>query len=187
MMKLLNIVLALVVCISITSCGSTQNAAVDSASAAKLDSVINKKEFRIDCQWAMPTISSSMMRVANSGLIPPGNNVQRIDIIDDGAFIQIKGDSAKADLPFFGERQMGGGYNTEGEGIKFNNKITDLEIEYLDKKKHHRITFSTNNSTETFDVTLMVFLNGKTSVSVNSSERDFITYDGMLKELPKKE
>ncbi|QLE02304.1 DUF4251 domain-containing protein [Galbibacter sp. BG1] len=185
-MKILQIIGIFVVSLCVLSCGGTQNAVSD-ADLAALDKIINDKNFRIECQWAMPTVSTSMMQIAGSGLLAPGNNVQRIDLSGDGAFLEIKGDSAKADLPFYGERQMGGGYNPDGEGIKFDQEVSDMEIEYQENKKHYRITFSANDGTKSFNVTLMVFQNKKTSVSVNSSERDFITYDGTLEEIPKKE
>src|SRR5690606_39971153 len=87
-------------------------------------------EFRIVNQCALPTMSSSMMKLSSSGILGPGNSGQRIDLSGNGNFLEVKGDSVKANLPFFGERQMGGGYNSEGAGIQFDQVAKNMNFHY---------------------------------------------------------
>lgn len=170
----------------LSSCGGAKNNASTPEQITAIKELLDSKEYRIENQWAMPTVSSSMMRLANSGLAGPGSNVQRINLIGNTNYLEVKGDSVKAYLPFFGERQMGGGYNSEGEGIQFEQVVTDMKTEYVEAKKRYLVTFSANNGTESFDINLLVYPNNKTSLSVNSSQRDFITYDGTISPLPEK-
>ncbi|MEL4307747.1 DUF4251 domain-containing protein [Joostella sp. CR20] len=176
----------MVICL-LVSCGSTQDPATVAKELEAVDALLKEPAFRIENQWAMPQISSSMVRLSNSGIMGPGNNLQRVDLTGNANYLEIKGDSAKAYLPFFGERQMGGGYNTDGEAIQFDQKINDLSIEYLQNKQRYRVAFTAQNGTESFDITLFVFPNKKTSLSVNSTQRDHITYDGLLSEIPQKQ
>ncbi|MDG3581701.1 DUF4251 domain-containing protein [Galbibacter pacificus] len=184
-MKSLSFLCTLVIGSVIIGCGSSQNTAISSAEMAAVDTLIHQKKFRVENQWAMPTMSSSMMQIANSGLMPPGNSAQRINLAGNANYLEVKGDSVKAYLPFFGERQMGGGYNDD-EAIKFNQEVKDMDIEYIENKKHYRIKFSANNNTESFNVTLMVYNNEKTTLTVNSSKRDMIGYQGTIMPLPDK-
>lgn len=186
-MRVVSVLFSLLVVLMLSNCGGSQSVFGSAKDKALVDSLIAKREFRIVNQWALPTMSSSMMKISASGIMGPGNSGQRIDLSGNGNFLEIEGDSVKAFLPYFGERQMGGGYNSDGEGIQFDQVVEDISFGYDDGKNQHTIKFTANNGAESFEVTLYVFSNKKSSLLVSSSQRDMIRYEGTIKELPKKD
>ncbi len=171
----------------IGSCGSTQSILGTPQEKAMVDSLIANRAFRIVNQWALPTMSTSMMKLSSSGILGPGNSGQRIDLSGNGNYLEIKGDSVRAFLPFFGERQMGGGYNADGGGIRFDQVANDISFHYDESKNIHIVRFSAKDGSESFEVTLNVFSNKKSSLLVSSSQRDMIRYQGTIEQLPKKD
>src|SRR5690606_17017194 len=120
---------------------STQSILGTPQEKAMVDSLLASREFRIVNQWALPTMSSSMMKLSASGILGPGNSGQRIDLSGNGNYLEIKGDSVRAFLPFFGERQMGGGYNSDGAGIQFDQVANGISFHYDEGKNIHVVRF----------------------------------------------
>lgn len=111
----------------------------------------------------------------------------RINLIGNPNHIRIKGDSAFVYLPFFGVRTGGvAGYGGGEGGIKIENKIENLKIEYDDKKQRIKIHFRSSDVIERHDFYMTVFGGGNTNVNVTSSSRSTISYDGITKELLEK-
>jgi hypothetical protein len=141
--------------------------------------------FKINSNWANPMATASMNALSNSGLIAPGSSAGRIDISQNNNHLSIEGTKVDMVLPYFGERQMGGGYNTgKTSGINYKGDIKDLSVEFNEKKKRYSISFSMSKSTESFDVTIDLFQNLTTRVNINSSHRTGISYDGVATALP---
>lgn len=186
-MRATGILIGFITLFLISSCGSTQTVLGTPQEKALVDSLISKREFRIVNQWALPTMSSSMMKLSSSGILGPGNSGQRIDLSGNGNFLEVKGDSVKANLPFFGERQMGGGYNSEGAGIQFDQVAKSMNFHYDEAKNIHVVKFRAKDGAESFEVTLNVFSNKKSSLLINSSQRDMIRYQGLIEKLPKED
>ncbi|WP_417360613.1 DUF4251 domain-containing protein [Galbibacter sp.] len=171
----------------LSNCGGSQSAYGTQQDKVLVDSLIAKREFRIVNQWALPMMSSSMMKIASSGILGPGNSGQRIDLSGNGNFLEFKGDTVKAFLPYFGERHMGGGYNTDGVGIHFDQVVETIQFDYKNAKDQHIIKFRAKDGAETFELTLFVFSNKKSSLLVSSSQRDMIRYEGNIIALPEKD
>lgn len=186
-MRRLRIFFGVLFVLLLSNCSGSKAVFSSSADKALVDSLIAKRQFRIVNQWALPTMSSSMMEISSSGILGPGNSGQRIDLSGSGNFLEIKGDSVKAILPYFGERQMGGGYNSDGEGIQFEQVVEQFKIDYNNRKNHHTVKFRANNGTESFELTLYVYPNKKSSLLVSSSQRDAIRYQGTIRVLPENE
>ncbi|MGS2739903.1 DUF4251 domain-containing protein [Sinomicrobium sp. M5D2P17] len=175
-MKHLHYFTSLLLLVMISSCGATKNNTSDSGALTALDSLVKQKQIRIVNNWAYPMATNAMMQVGI--LLGPMNNAQRINLIGNPNYLEIKGDSVKAELPYFGERQMGGGYNPDGEGIKFDTKISDWEMNYIAKKKLYRIKFKTRKNSESFNVILEMYPNKRTMLMINSTQRNPISYEG---------
>jgi len=186
-MRVISVLLGLTVVVMLSNCGSSESVLRTSQYKEAVDSLIENREFKVVNQWALPTMSSSMMELSSSGILGPGNSGQRIDLSGNTSFLEIKGDSVQAILPYFGVRQMGGGYNADGEGIQFDQVVEDISFDYEDSKDRHVIKFRANNGSESFELILYVFSNKKSSLFVNSSQRDVIRYEGIIRELSKKD
>ncbi|WP_162558692.1 DUF4251 domain-containing protein [Robertkochia solimangrovi] len=184
-MKRLFLPLAILSIVITVGCGSS-NVAVSPEQQKIVDDMIEAREFRIENDWANPLMTTSMAQLANSGLMAPGNNIQRVSLIGNPNFLEVKGDSVKADLPYFGERQRGAGYDTDGNGIKFEDKVTDMDVSYNNSKNRYDIKFSAKRKTEIFNIIINVFGNGSSAISINSSDRNNIRYDGKIMPIPEK-
>jgi len=172
--------------LTIIACSSTKSTATPEEMAA-MEKIISTKQFEIKTNWAQPMASQSLNNIAAAGMLPPGSTASRIDISSTGGYLRMMGDSVKADLPYFGERQMGGGYNQGNTGIKFDGIPEDLSIEPNKKGDGKIIQFNINNKTEAFQVIAQVYPAGMARLTVSSSQRDNIWYQGDLSEYKEEE
>jgi len=169
-----------VVLVSMMFIGCSSTSKVVEANS-RLDALVENKTIKIEINAAEPMVTIALAQIANSGMMAPGNTVGRIDVKGQGYFIEIEGDTVSADLPYFGERQMGGGYG-EDAGIKFKEQITDIEITKDDSKQRYQIRFSIRDVTETYLINMEVFPNMNCDMRVSSSHRNRIRYTGKVAE-----
>lgn len=160
-------ILALCLIFLSIACGSTKGSG-DSAEYNELAQLVNSREFQIENDWAMPLRGSMINLIGNPNLI------------------RFKGDSVEVYLPYFGVRQSGGGYGTEG-GIKFEGLVENFNIKEEKDKNRLIVKFDGNQDSEDLDFTVTFYSNGDTNTSVNSSQRDGISYRGKVEALPEEE
>lgn len=180
-MRMQKMIVLMVLTSLFLGCGASQKSY--EANTA-LDEMIANKSFKIEVVSAEPMVTQAMAQVANSGLLPPGNSISRIDVAGDGYFIKVQGDSVAADLPYFGERQMGGGYGSHA-GIKFDGLLKNLEIVKEESKQRYTVNFSIDSSSENYFVRIAVGNNGSSTTAIRSSHRNRIRYSGDLEALKK--
>lgn len=162
----------------IWACGSSSKMMEPTTESRKLDEMIDQKSFEIVSEWAMPQMTNSMNSISNAGLFPPGSAGSRITLIGNPNYLRVSGDSVSAYLPYYGERQMGGGYNNTTTAIKFKGIPKDFEITKDTKDQSYAVHFEINDKTENYNVNLKLFPNLKGSINVNSSQRFQIRYSG---------
>ncbi|TLP81435.1 DUF4251 domain-containing protein [Maribacter sp. ACAM166] len=150
-----------------------------------LTTLITTKSFEFTADWANPVVTQSLTAVANMGLIPPGSTISRINLAGNPNYLKVFGDSVSANLPYFGERQFGGGYGSS-TGIEFNAIAEDYVQRFVADKGIYNISFKVKNKTEQYNVMMRVYPNKSTSISVNTSNRLSIRYDGEVKALKKR-
>jgi len=173
------------VMVQLISCGASNKIVEPSAQSKALDEMVASKEFKFDAEWARPIATSSLNSIANSGILPPGNNASNINIMGNGSYFKMEGDSVSADLPYFGERQMGGGYDSE-TGIKFEGIPDDLKIEKDETKQRYDIRFQIKKKAEVYQVQLTLFPSLSATMSVTSSQRFAIRFDGKVSKVEEK-
>lgn len=164
----------------IFGCGTTQKIVEPNA---ELDQMVAERTFRIDAEWVRPLVTNSLSQVVSSGLLPPGNTAGQINIAGDGSYFKMEGDSVTADLPYFGERQMSGGYNNR-TGIAFDGEPQDLKIVKNEEKQTYELDFNIRNESEVYRVKIWLFHQTRATILVNSSQRFSIRYDGRLSKIP---
>lgn len=147
-----------------------------------LDEMISQKRFEIQAKSAQPMVTRAMSDIALSGLIAPGNTINRIDLNGSGYFLRVKGDSVSANLAYYGERQMGGGYNNN-PGIVFEGVPETLEIIKDELKQNYTIKFTLNEKSENFMVVATAARNLTGTISITSSHRSRIRYMGDVEAL----
>jgi len=168
------------------ACSSAKSTATPEEIAA-MEKMISSKQFEISANWAQPMASQSINSIAAAGMLPPGSTASRIDISSTGGYLRMMGDSVKADLPYFGERQMGGGYNSNNTGINFEGVPKDLSVEPNKKGTGKTIQFNIENGSEGFQVIAQLYPGGTARLTISSSQRDNIWYQGVYSEYKKEE
>ncbi len=159
-------------------CGTVSKATYSEAEVRALDELLGQQSFEIQSDWAFPLATGSLNSISNAGLLPPGSAANRISLIGNSNYLKILGDRVEAYLPYYGERQMGGGYDRGSDAIRFEGVPKDYKVTKVAKTQGREIQFTITRSTEVFMVTVIVHPNLSTSIRVNSSQRFPIRYSG---------
>ena len=164
----------------------------DAQALTELETLLKQKEYRIDIHTIYPFNTAATTQVLNDIVLRnTGNTATRINVRGDGNFIELQDSIATSYLPFFGEQQMStGNYGGTDSAIQFEGMLKDYSVERHSKKDGFVIEFTTkqkNHNTESFDVSIIVFLNKKADITVLSSHRNFIRYEGQLTFVPTRE
>ena len=168
-------------------CGSTSSMDRDTARTDYLKKVITEAHYEINSNWAFPLMTQGLSSIANSGLFMPGSNASRIDLIGNPNYLKVIGDSVSVALPYFGERQMGGGgYADSDTGITFDGIPEDYTVQWDKKKNRYQIKMQIRQRTETLQFIISVFPSLKADINLNSTHRTSIGYRGDIKVISEK-
>lgn len=156
----LSIIVAMLSLFVLSSCGSSKLGAVPK-DYQQLEALLDSGQFEIQNDWAIPQRGGNINLSGNSN------------------YIRFQGDSVELFLPYFGVRHFGGGYGNNG-GIEYEGLVEDIQI----NREEKRITmeFSAANSSEDYKFYLTLYPNGNSNTTVNSSQRDNISYRGTIRE-----
>ena len=163
------------------SCKSSKTIISDSH---PIHALVSSKSLEFTATSANPMVTQGMAAIANGGLVPPGSTISRIELTGTGNFLKIEGDSISANLPYFGERQFGGGYGS-ATGIEFNGLPENYVQEFNTDKQKYTISFQINNSSDRYMVYVDIFPNLSSVVSVNMANRNAIQYNGRVNAIDK--
>ena len=152
------------------------------AQIKNLETLIESKHYTIESDWARPQVTYAMQQVLNSGILQPGSAPNAISLIGNANFLTISGDSIKAYLPYFGERQMNVGYGGRDGAIELDGLLEDYTFEPK-KNNSYLITFNANSKIEAYNISIAVFPNMKSEIRVNSSSRFPISYTGKVERI----
>lgn len=173
-------VLFVFVCIS---CSGSQKIVSPTPKSRALDALVEKGKFEVTSDQASPLLTSSMAAISNSGLLGNGNSAGNINLIGNPNYLKVEGDTISADLPYYGERQMGGGYNSNA-GIKFKGVPQNYSLTKNETNQQYQINFQiSGEGAENFTISLILFPNWKSSLQINSSQRTPIRYTGEVQAL----
>ena len=182
-MGIKKIVVLVLGCVFFLGCGSAKKTVVTNAT---LDNIMKQEAFMISVKTAEPLVTNALAQIANSGILPPGNIISRIDINGQGYFIKVDGQNVSTNLPYYGERQMGGGYGDD-TGITFDGTARDLQITKDDEKQTYQVSFSVDNTSETYVFFIDINTGMNSSARVRSSHRNSIRYSGTVTKLENEE
>lgn len=164
---------------SLFACTSTQKNAMSEAQAARVQELISTKNLLIHATWAYPQADNVLNQLAANNGLGTGNTAGRISLLDNNNTFRLKNDTARAYLPFFGERRLSGGYNSSN-AVDFDGRVVDFKSEINTKKKRTELSFDIQETGETYEVYIEIYHSGRASISVNSAHRSYIRYDGVL-------
>lgn len=109
---------------------------------------------------------------------------RQVDLTTRANYLRISGDTATADMPYFG-RAFSGGYSNSGGGIQFNGPMELIDRQQNDKKRRITLKFRVKGDSDTFTCTLAISSMESTSFTVISNTRQSINYSGYLKSTAK--
>ena len=175
-MRFKGVLLVLAVILLFLGCSASKQLHVANAA---LDTMMQQEAFKVEVQAAEPQVTQAMAQIANSGILPPGNNISRIDVTGEGYFIKLNDTRVAAELPYYGERQMGGGYGSDS-GIRFDGIARDVKIVKDAEKNSYVVTFSVDNSSENYFFTIDIGSSLNSTVRVRSSHRNRIRFTGKV-------
>ena len=161
--------------LSFFNCKSTASLAEKEA----LKEIVAAKSFTFTANSANPVAFAGVTGIGN--LLPPGSNVSNINLANNQNFLTIKNDSIKMDLPFFGEREIISNYGADNS-LVFNGVPKKYKVDFNNQKNSYLIKCNLSNRNEVFQLSLILYASKKAHLTVNSSNRSTIRYDGFWKE-----
>ncbi|MDP5060524.1 MAG: DUF4251 domain-containing protein [Maribacter sp.] len=164
-------------------CSSSKNVISDTHA---IHDLVASKQIEFIATSTNPTVTQSLTAVANSGLIPPGSTISRIDLTGTGNYLKIFGDSVSANLPYYGERQFGGGYGATS-GIEFKGLPEHYTQAFNSDKQKYVISFQVSDKSDRYTVYIDIYPNKSSLVSVNMANRNAIQYNGNVNAIKEEE
>ena len=139
-----------------------------------LDQFISSNELTFMAKRANPT-NFDVINVMNS---MPNNNSARMLNLDYGYSVILKDKELTVNLPYFG-RLFNPSYDTSKNSYNFTSK--DFTISKVQNKKGNWVyTISPKDQNNIKVIYLEIFKNGAAFVSIDSSDRQAISYDGYI-------
>lgn len=160
--------------ITFIGCASSKNN-VSATQIANLKNALEYAQIEVISDAANPVAFTNTRGLES--LLPPGSILARISLINNPNFFKIKNDSIDLYLPYYGEQQIGGAYNSES-GLKFKGKPARTKIEFDSSKNRYNLTYILNANNESLTANLTLFANNTSTLSINSSIRTTIIYYG---------
>lgn len=160
------------------SCSGSK-AVLSEEAKQELKQQADSRSIKLKAEWAIPLTTNALASVYTSGLLPPGSNVSRINLIGTANAFEMRGDSVYVDLPYYGERRIVSDY-PGGEGIRFDSPIENYKSEFKTKNGAYWITFNADNKAERFDVTVQLFPGQRAILMFYSTQRNPIRYEGVV-------
>ena len=151
--------------IAFTGCKSKSNL-YETQQYAELEKIVDSRSFEVENNWAIPLRGT------------------QINLIGNDNFISFSKDSLRLFLPYFGVRQMGGGYDPV-VGFEYEGRIQELQINKKPAENLIEVLFETDQKTETLNYRLTLYGGGNSRLKVNSNQRDNISYTGNYRESEK--
>ena len=165
--------------LTMMGCGSSSSVSELTPEEYKaFEDLVHNGNYEIKARWARPVSLNSLTALANAGLLAPEDTPSRINLLDNPGYLRVIGDSLSVYLPYYGDRQIGGGYNTLDNAIRFDGIPKKMELEKDEKSKGYRLKMTMDNNTETYTVAAKLVPNSFSTINVNSTHRSGISYSG---------
>lgn len=141
-----------------------------------------KEEKKLNKQKEVDTLVESKVFNFEASFVQPLGRGQ-LNIQGQGYEVKYSRDQIESFLPYFG-RAFNIGYGGDS-GLNFKGSPEEFTIEK--KKKHYLIKTTIKAKNDTFLFSLYVYFDGNASLTVNSNQRQSISYTGIITENKKKE
>ncbi|ARV08544.1 hypothetical protein BTO05_02400 [Winogradskyella sp. PC-19] len=144
--------------------------------------LIDSGKYMFEARWANPLGNE----VANIGQNIPGGAAifqgGRVDVSSNENFVNINDKKADLFLPYFGRVFFPKRINNQG-GIKYQGDITNYRVNINDNKKVIMIKFGAKTENDYLKFAYRIISGGSATLTVNSTNRQTISYNGNIKPL----
>jgi hypothetical protein len=140
--------------------------------------IINAQHYVFNATSAMPMANADVSKVMSK--LPGGSGSGMIQLSGSQYQLSVAKDSVEAYLPYYG-RAYSATMNPDDAGIKFKSKDFKYKMEQK-KKGSWMITINPKDTRDNQAMVLNVSENGYATLSVNSNNRQPITFNGYLSE-----
>lgn len=169
-MKNLSKIFIAVFTISLAFSCSTQN----NIAPANIASLLQTNQFTFVAERANPS-NLDVINVINA--LPNGSSSRLLNL-DSGYDIEIKKDELEVNLPYFG-RMYQSNMDPNKNSYQFTSK--DFSVDKKEGKKGSSVyKIIAKDQQNVTTITMEVFTNGKAYVSLDSNDRQTISYDGYI-------
>ena len=169
MKNLLKIISIFGAILFLNSCETQSNIAPQ-----QVTSLLQSKEFTFMAEKANPT-NYDVVKVLNS---LPNSSASQILNLDSGYTLEIKKDEIIVQLPYFG-RMYNPTYSTGKDSYRFTSKDFTMN-EAAVKKGSTIFTIFPKDQQNIRRMDLEVYQNGKAYLTIDSNDRQSISYDGYI-------
>lgn len=97
-------------------------------------------------------------------------------------YLSVDGLNVVSELPFYG-RAYYAEYGGQDGGIKFKEKVQKIDITYNERKERYDISMKVYAPKDTYEISLSTGLGGYASMSINSRNRQTVSYNGIIERL----
>ncbi len=150
-------------------------AQIDKAITEKM---ITTKHFTFLATSATPMNAQDISKIM--GKMQGGMASSLINLAGDGYEVKITADSVVAFLPYYG-RSYSAPMNPGDGGLKFTSKNFDYKTK-KEKKGNWSVDLIIKDANENYRLNFMISENGNSSLTINSNNKQSITYQGQLTE-----
>jgi Domain of unknown function (DUF4251) len=151
------------------------NAQTDKATTAK---IVEAKSYTFVATSATPMNAQDISRVMSK--MPGAMQGGTINLNETYYQLKVTADSIVSFLPYYGRAFNAPMNQTEG-GVKFNSKKFEYKTT-KGKKRGWNITVNTQDTNEGYRFSLSISESGYATLSLNSNNKQSITYNGYLME-----
>lgn len=156
----------------------TVNAQTDKATTKR---IVEAKNFTFIASTAMPMNSAEINSILTR--MPGANGGGNINLTGQNYDVRISQDSLVAYLPYYG-RSFSAPMGRDDTGYKFTSTKFDFESKER-KKGGWQISLNPKDTKESVRMSLTIGVNGYATLTINSNNKQSITYNGYLKESKK--
>ncbi|WP_144283404.1 DUF4251 domain-containing protein [Chryseobacterium echinoideorum] len=139
------------------------------------NNLINSEEFTFHADRAFP-MNQDVVNIANS--MPNAAGQRIFDLSGEGYSIEIRKNILDVALPYFG-RTFNPSYGTTDNSYRFTSKDYTL-TKSQSKKGNWIIKIKPNDVKNVSEIFIDISKNGKASTSIQSNDRQPITYNGYI-------
>ncbi|SHH61265.1 DUF4251 domain-containing protein [Winogradskyella jejuensis] len=144
--------------------------------------LLDSKNLMFEARWANPLGND----VATIGMSLPGGagvfQGNRVDVSTNTNFVKLSDINADLFLPYFGRVFFPKRVGNES-GIRYKGEIKNYSLKVNEKKKTFVLKFEAKTEDDFLQFNFRINASGYTTVTVTSTNRQIISYDGTITEL----